>query len=776
MTSHLLGVAQLARRLSGQDDADLTALLRARPDLVHPAPGDFTGLAVRAQSEMSLRRCLQHLDAGQLRVLRHLADGGFPDDDALAGDALSDVEALGLAFSDHQHDQREAEAPIAVPASLPTVLSSLEVNSSHLPPSDPEPTGRSGPSGPSVPSVPEALVRNASLAAIGELLGEVADLLTALHGTPAATLRTGGVGMRELRRLTSARSGLDRPRDVDVGETVWLLELAAAAALVELDVDADHWRPTSLAERWRRATRHHQHQLLVSGWLLAPRSPLLLRGPHSTARLAPALTADRQRGDAPALRRRVLQTAAALSAGASGAALYSTDLPDDAEPGAAALTGTMIDRMTWERPMLLARVRHVLAPMVREAERLGLLAAGALTEVGAPLAGPAADAAGDQGDPARSPALRLAAMAEYLQGALPAPVDRIHLQSDLTAVAVGVLEPEVAAGLEATAQKETRGGVPTFRFTAGSIRSAFSSGWTAEEVRAFLAGHALGEVPSALSTLIDDAERTWDGVTIGPASSWLIEAEPARRQALLEHPRLQRLGLRSLSPEVLICDADPSELERALDDVGVAVRRQDPEHHRDRARHRDGADHSRRPRTPATPAGAGDGAGEAADGRDAGNAWMLATSPWQQSEVRSLSSQRAEPELVARTVSALRTGHSTLSGTTDEPGDVEGTEVMALLLWAVRSRQPVQLRRVDSEGREHTHRGQPTALNAGRVRLRQIDGDGEAVLLVHRIIDVRLLHEADQTADLGSDQDVAPAEPASRAPASGTPSTEGEPR
>ncbi|GAA3059034.1 helicase-associated domain-containing protein [Nesterenkonia aethiopica] len=756
MQPTLLGLAALARRLSSRDDDAVAALLRSRPDLVHPSPGDFTGLAVRAQSDMSLRHCLQRLDAGAFAVLA-AATAGRPltglTEDAL-DPVLSRLARLGLIFAP---DDRPAasSAPtaadaaagrLAVPGSLPAVLAGLNLELTSA-----DTDAALTPPGASPARGPAALVRNAALAAVAELLADVGDLLTVLEETPAAVLRTGGVGMRELRRLTGERSGASRPSDADVGETGWLLELAAAAGLVALDVDSDRWRTTPAARRWRRAPRHRQHQLLVSGWLLAPRSPLLLRSPHPTARLAPALTPDRQRGDAPALRARLLGTAAALGAelaehlGRSAApALYHLQLPDDQEPGPEALTGTLPDRMTWDRPVLLARVGQVLPPMVREAERLGLLAMGTLTEVGRLLApetpavpGRGEDHRPDAGSASAGLAERLARTADHLAEALPPQVDQIHVQSDLTAVAVGALAPEVSAGLEAIAQKETRGGVPTFRFTAASLRRGISAGWTAERIREFLAAHSLAEIPSSLATLIDDAARTWQGVTIGAASSWLIERDPARRATLLQHPILRSLGLRELTTEVLVCDVDAERLARALAEAGVESRRAE-EPGRDAA-------HATTPT----------GSRREAELAETAEAWTLPQSPWQQSPVRTLSAQQADPQLVSRTLAGLRAGAgaragASIAGDADPDQDavaaeatspVGGTDVMGLLRTAVRSRQPVWLRRVDAEGREHTLSGLPTALNAGRVRIRQLAGEDESVLLVHRITAVRLLDE-----------------------------------
>ena len=718
MTSQLLDLTQLTGRLFRFDDAALADLLQARPDLVHPAPGDFTGLAVRAQSDMSLRHCLQRLDAGALSVLSTVAAGEelhssaphaepsdvgelIPSAGHSLGPVLLRLEALGLILREGDH------GAIGVPANLPSVLAGLGVASAEITLTPPEPM-RS--------TAAASLVRNASLAAIADLLGDAGDLLAALQQTPATTLRTGGVGMRELRRLTVARSGEPRPDDAQIGETGWLLELLVAAALLELDVDADQWVPTSSARRWRRAPRHRRHQLLVAGWLLAPRSPLLLRGPHPTARIAPALTPERQRGDAPALRDRILRTAAAL-AGDPGtpADLYALDLPDDVEPEQNALSGALVDRMRWDRPVLLARIHPVLPAMVREAERLGLLAVGTLSDAGRALA----SETGDPDSAENTQADRLAAMAAQVGAALPSQVDRIHLQSDLTAVAVGALEPGVEAGLEALASKETRGGVPTFRFTADSLRRGLSGGWTVDQIRSFLAQHSLAEIPSSLQTLVEDAARTWRGVTIGSAASWLLEPDAERRDALLEHPRLQHLGLRAVTSEVLVCDVDADVLARALAAVDV------DSHHQVIAR----------PRTQTA------GASLEAQLADTAEAWVLAASPWQQSPVRTLSAQQADPHLVDRAISALRSAGADSGTGSSDPGSVGGSDVTGLLRTAVRSRQPVLLRRVDSEGREHTHSGLPTGLNAGRVRLRGLDGEGESVLLVHRITAVRMLQD-----------------------------------
>lgn len=733
MSARPLGMAPLARLLARRDDDELAALLTSRPDLLRPAPADFTGLAVRVQSDMSLRRCLQHLDAAQLAVLGEVAAAVERDAapelpaDARTARILAELRARGLVFDRAEDeagspDDADDAAGAAAGSARPTVAANLLGVLADLPrPRRLPETPLEPPTARSAARASPSLVRNGALAAVTELLSAVEDLLGVLAEAPATTLRTGGVGMRELRRLTVARGAAAKPGDADVGETGWLLELAAAAGLIDLDVDSDRWAASRLARRWLQAPRHRRHQLLVSAWLLAPRSPLLVRGPHPTARPAPALTAERQRGDATTLRMRLLVAAGRLtgeasadSSGSSGSSsdgaaekppqLYALRLPDDAEPAADALTGPLLERLAWEAPVPTDRVSGVLPPMVREAERLGLLAAGALSSFGrALLDGLAADAAPD--DPGAL-ARGAAALADRLAESLPPLVEQVHLQSDLTAVPLGAPTPELAARLDQLAEKETRGGAPTYRFTAASLQRGLSAGWTAADIRAFLAAHATAEPPSSLTTLIDDAARTWRGVRIGAAASWLLESDPEARQALLDHPDLRRLGLRPLTEEVLVCDASPAELSRALKGVGVAAVDDD---------------------APAAPDGSAAGAA-ARPAEESAAAWSLVASPWQRTPVRTLAAD-VDPAAVRRAVADLRSGRTAAAGAA---AVTEDSDVVALLRAAVRSGQPVRLHRVDTQGREHPARGVPTALNAGRVRLRTAGGE-EAVLLVHRI-------------------------------------------
>ncbi|MFG3366166.1 helicase C-terminal domain-containing protein [Streptomyces sp. NPDC048156] len=88
----------LAEALRARDDASLGALLRARPDLLNPVPGDLTQLATRAGTRASVIRALEHLDRFTLQTAQALAVAPDPTTydtllALLAGDEGSDEGA-----------------------------------------------------------------------------------------------------------------------------------------------------------------------------------------------------------------------------------------------------------------------------------------------------------------------------------------------------------------------------------------------------------------------------------------------------------------------------------------------------------------------------------------------------------------------------------------------------------------------------------------------------------------------------------------------------------
>ncbi|MGW3095484.1 helicase-associated domain-containing protein [Streptomyces sp. NPDC001102] len=102
------GPRSLAEALRLRDDASLSELLRARPDLITPVPTDLTQLATRAGTRASVVRALERLDRFALQTAQALA---------VAGDPASYGELLGLMTGDRGEP--------AVAAALPRALGTL---------------------------------------------------------------------------------------------------------------------------------------------------------------------------------------------------------------------------------------------------------------------------------------------------------------------------------------------------------------------------------------------------------------------------------------------------------------------------------------------------------------------------------------------------------------------------------------------------------------------------------------------------------------------------
>ncbi|HXF02812.1 MAG TPA: hypothetical protein VN601_07460, partial [Arthrobacter sp.] len=221
--------------------------------------------------------------------------------------------------------------------------------------------------------VRNSLRDNAAFSAAAETLRLVAELLDQVRRGPVATLRAGGVGVREVRRLADALR-------VEPDEIGWLLELAAAAGLLILDVDTSRWVVHADA-MFGSLERQDQWLLLVSAWLQLDRAPSLVGGRTPSDTAINALAAEASRPDAPAVRRRVLEaldelcTPAASAGGPDG-----PDVAAEAAPDAAATESTpapspeqVTGYLVWRRPRQQRRFERLVPGILTEAARLGLV-------------------------------------------------------------------------------------------------------------------------------------------------------------------------------------------------------------------------------------------------------------------------------------------------------------------------------------------------------------------------------------------------------------------
>ncbi len=437
------------------------------------------------------------------------------------------------------------------------------------------------------PQVVDATAAGQALAA----LATVEELLKEWDEGGPAVLRAGGLSVRDLKRTAVA---LDVPEPV----AAFWVELAYGAGLIASDGEADErYAATPAYDEWRELPPAERWAHLAGTWLTATRTPGVVGGRDAKDRTLSALGPDLDRSAAPEVRHRVLSLLAGLPEGAS---------PVEA---------SVLARLRWERPLRGpqreqreqrenrtgdARDDDLRSRIARwtlsEAELLGVTGRGALAAPGRALIGapeaprPAAQAQESEpegpGDklpvhhhrmpPAATPptpaerAAATATAARLLAPLFPEPLDHVLLQADLTAVAPGPLERELADVLGVLADVESKGGATVYRFTPGSVRRALDAGQSAAELHAFLARHSRTPVPQPLTYLIDDVARRHGRLRVGAASAYVRCDDDATLDEILADKRAAALGLRRLAPTVLAAQADPAALLEGLRAIGFA--------------------------------------------------------------------------------------------------------------------------------------------------------------------------------------------------------------
>ncbi len=135
---------------------------------------------------------------------------------------------------------------------------------------------------------------------------------------------------------------------------------------------------------------------------------------------------------------------------------------------------------------------------------------------------------------------------------LPAEIDRVYLQADLSAIAPGPLQSPLDLRLRAMATRESRAQASTYRFSAESLGRAVTAGETAESLRGFLSRLSLTGIPQPLDYLIDSAARRSGSVRV----RW--DASADRTRLRIDDPHLRETivvdrGLRAVG---LVPDGD----------------------------------------------------------------------------------------------------------------------------------------------------------------------------------------------------------------------------
>jgi Helicase conserved C-terminal domain len=521
-----LGGAGFAGWLGERSDAELAVLLAARPDLVTPAPADIGALAARAARRLSLERALDDLDLFSLQVIEALLASPGPMPAArLAGllgvppgplnRCLAGLGARALAWPQ--------AAGFRPAPGLPAVIGELP---------GPAAPRRVSPAPPALDGILNGSreVDQAAAAAALDALRGVTDLMNHWAAAPPPVLRSGGLGIRDLRKAAMAV-------DVDLTAAALFTEVARAAGLLGASsLRAGEWLPTCAFDTWLDRCPADRWAEFVSAWLATTRMPGLAGRKDDRGRIQGILTAGLDRMDAPRVRARVLGELAT------------------AAPGTSVSAATMLERLAWRWPRRPQQPQAMLAQdALREAALLGLTGLGALASHGR-----AAVSAG------------MAASAAALASILPEPVCHVLLQADLTAVAPGPLAPDLARDLSIAADVESRGGATVYRFSAGSVRRAMDAGGTAEGLLAMLAERSRTPVPQPLRYLIEDVARRHGSIRAGAASAYIRCDDPAVVAEIAADRRAARLNLCQLAPTVLVSTSRRAEVLAVLRRLGYA--------------------------------------------------------------------------------------------------------------------------------------------------------------------------------------------------------------
>jgi hypothetical protein len=514
-------LAALRARALVWDCGGGVALVPAVRDVVSRFPGGLGRPAAGVAASSDLPHLLAAVDPDERRVLETLAVGppvGRSRGGADPASPVSRLLARGLLV---RVDADTVELPRQVGLALrgDRPLGSLTLDPPDLATSDR-----------GVETV-DGTAAGAALRALRQ-----AEQLVAFWGTsPPPALRSGGLGVRELRRLA---------REVDADETTaaLLAEIVVAADLVgESDGVAPEWVPTTGADVWAAGGPEQKWAVLARAWLDLPRVPGLIGARDDAGRPIAALSDGPRRPTAPRDRRRVLAGLAELPAGT-------------AVGGPDALAGLL----AWRAPRQGGRLRdEVVRWTLTEATVLGVVALDALSTPGRTLLA----------DPARA--------AAALRVALPDPVDHVLLQADLTAVAPGPLEPELERELDLVGEVESAGGATVYRFTETTVRRALDAGRTAAELHDLFATRSATPVPQGLTYLVDDVARRHGRLRGGAAASFLRSDDEVLIAEVLAAPAAGSLELRRIAPTVAVSPLPLAELMDGLREAGFTPTAED---------------------------------------------------------------------------------------------------------------------------------------------------------------------------------------------------------
>ncbi|MDN3352189.1 helicase-associated domain-containing protein [Actinomadura sp. DC4] len=348
--------------------------------------------------------------------------------------------------------------------------------------------------------------------------------LHACAAAPLTPLKTGGVGVRDLRRLAKATDG-------EITTLRLVLEIAQEAGLLAWERDAA--LPTAEFDAWLATSPVDRLATILDAWWRMERLPLL--DPGEGAKPEPCLDPDAVEPYAPRLRVAFARTAATVPSG------HAATGPD-----------ALVDGMLWRLPFDFedpADAGFFAAALWAEATALGVIADGRPSALLGGLV------EGGVGSSVKE------LFADQLTTAL--------FQNDLTVVVTGLPSLDMGELLDSVADREARGAASTWRFSPDSMRRGLDRGRSAGDLTEELTAMSrTGGLPNTLTRLIEDVARRHGEVRVVASGCCLRVADDALAIELTRARSLTRLALRTIAPGVLVSARGPSETLRLLRQAG----------------------------------------------------------------------------------------------------------------------------------------------------------------------------------------------------------------
>ena len=375
----------------------------------------------------------------------------------------------------------------------------------------------SNPSKLSGKKIEQKQIDSAAVANISTILRWCEEFLHNLSDETPTALRTGGIGVRDLKRIAEHLG-------VDESCAGFIAELCYLGGLLVIDSD-DQILPTSAFDLWLSKPAEERWYSLLILWLDTSRVSGLIGklGDRSIAPLGPEL----DRAGASLIRRTALKV---LS--------ENRQISPDFK--------SIQEIIKWWNPKRANS--DFVEWFLREAEWLGITGQGGISTFGINLLSGAEDLG--------------------IESALPKPVDHILIQADNSAVAPGPLLPELAAEMGTIADIESRGGATVYRFSESSIRRGLDHGKTGDQIKSFLIKTSKTPMPQPLEYLISDVAKRHGKLRVGSAHTYIRCEDEGLVQQILHDKKCEHLRFRKIAPQVLVTDFELLEVIGELREYG----------------------------------------------------------------------------------------------------------------------------------------------------------------------------------------------------------------